>query len=55
MQPYDHKAQLQLAAERQADLARDYERARKAQAAPRAARRRRQPALAPLLRALRRA
>ena len=36
-------------------LARDYARARKAQAAPRPARRRRQPALAPLLRALRRA
>ena len=56
MYPYDAKAQLQLVAKRQAELARDYEQARRAPEAARAAkRRRRQPALAPVLRALRRA
>lgn len=55
MLPYDHKTHLQLVRERQAELARDYERARKAEAAPRAVRRKRSPALAPVLRALRRA
>ena len=55
MYPYDVKAQQQMVAERQAEIARDYERAQKAQPVRPAAARERRPAIAPLLRALRRA
>jgi hypothetical protein len=51
--PYDSESHLQLARERAAELARDYDRARKAERASRApSRRRRSPALA-FFRALR--
>jgi hypothetical protein len=53
--PYDVKAHMQMVAERQAEIARDYERARKAQPVRPAAARERRQAIAPLLRALRRA
>ena len=55
MYPYDVKAQQQMIAERQAAIARDYKRARKAERARPTAARERRPAIAPLLRALRRA